>query len=123
MKNREEIKVWQCALKSKMESEELIPFKKLHEFKKENDYLKKCYETEAFDNMIQNVKRECPIYFNEIRPNVKIYQCQLGHFLCEECFSKIEERAKICPSCKVDVASSPIRCRALEKVIDEEANE
>ena len=73
MKNREEIKVWRCALKSKTESEELMPFKKLHEFKKENDYFKKCYETEAFDNVIQNVKRECPICFNEIRPNVKIY--------------------------------------------------
>ena len=122
-KNREEIKAWQSLLKSKMESEDFIPYKKLEELKEENDYFQKCYETESFENVIQTLKRECPICFNDIRPNVKIYQCQSGHILCDECFSKIKEKSKICPTCKVNIASSPIRCRALEKVIDEEANE
>ena len=117
--NREEVKAWKCLLKRKIESEDFKTYKKL---KEENKYLEKCYETEAFDNVLQPVKRECPLCFNEIRPHEKIYQCQSGHILCEECFSKIKERTKICPSCKVDIASSPIRCRALEKVIEEEAN-
>ena len=118
-KNCEEVKAWKCLLKRKIESEDFKTYKKL---KEENKYLEKCYETEAFDNVLQPVKRECPLCFNEIRPHEKIYQCQSGHILCEECFSKIKERTKICPSCKVDIASSPIRCRALEKVIEEEAN-
>ena len=118
-KNREEVKAWKCLLKRKIESEDFKTYKKL---KEENKYLEKCYETEAFDNVLQPVKRECPFCFNEIRPHDKIYQCQSGHILCEECFSKIKERTKICPSCKVDMTSSPIRCRALEKVIEEEAN-
>ena len=117
--NREEVKAWKCLLKRKIESEDFKTYKKL---KEEYKYLEKCYETEAFDNVLQPVKRECPFCFNEIRPHEKIYQCQSGHILCEECFSKIKERTKICPSCKVDIASSPIRCRALEKVIEEEAN-
>ena len=118
-KNREEIKAWQCLLKRKIESEEFKTYKKL---KVENMHFERCYETEEFDNVLQPVKRECPICFNEIRPNEKIYQCQSGHILCEECFSKIKKRSKTCPSCKIDIASSPIRCRALEKVIEEEAN-
>ena len=117
-KNREEVKAWQSLLKRKIESEDFKTYKKL---KLEN--FERCYETEEFDNVLQPVKRECPICFNEIKPNEKIYQCQSGHILCEECFSKIKKRSKICPSCKIDIVSSPIRCRALEKVIEEEANE
>ena len=118
-KNCEEINAWQCLLKRKIESEDFKNYKKL---KVENEYFERCYETEEFDNVLQPVKRECPICFNEITPNEKIYQCQLGHILCEECFSKIKKRSKICPSCRIDIASSPIRCRALENVIVEEAN-
>ena len=119
-KNHEEVKTWQCLLKRKIESEDFKTYKKL---KEENKYFERCYETEEFDNVLQPIKRECPICFNEIRTNEKIYQCQSGHILCEKCFSKIKEKSKICPSCKIDIVSSPIRCRALEKVIEEEANE
>ena len=42
-KNCEEIKAWQSLLKSKMESEDFIPYKKLEELKEENDYFQKCY--------------------------------------------------------------------------------
>ena len=118
-KNCEEINASQCLLKRKIESEDFKNYKKLNV---ENEYFERCYETEEFDNVLQPVKRECPICFNEITPNEKIYQCQLGHILCEECFSKIKKRSKICPSCRIDIASSPIRCRALENVIVEEAN-
>ena len=119
-KNREEVKAWQCLLKRKIESEDFKTYKKL---KEENKYFERCYETEEFDNVLQPVKTECPICFNEIKPNEKIFQCQWGHILCEECFSKIKTRSKICPSCKIDIVSSPIRCRALEKVIEEQAKE
>ena len=118
-KNCEKINASQCLLKRKIEREVFKNYKKL---KVENEYFERCYEKEEFDNVIQPVKRECPICFNEIRPNEKIYQCQLGHILCEECFSKTKKRSKICPSCRIDIASSPIRCRALENVIVEEAN-
>ena len=51
-KNREELKAWRCGLKRKMESEDFIPNKKLQELKEEIDNLEKCYDTEAFDNVI-----------------------------------------------------------------------
>ena len=119
-KYREEVKAWQCLLKRKIESEEFKTYKKL---KEENKYFERCYETEEFDNVLQPVKTKCPICFNEIKPNEKIYQCQRGHILCEKCFSKIKTRSKICPSCKIDIVSSPIRCTALEKVIEDQAKE
>ena len=119
-KNREEIKGWQNLLKRKIESEDFKTYKKL---KDENKYFEKCYEREEFDNVLQPVKRECPICFNEVSPNEKIYQCQSGHIVCEECFSTIKKRSKICPTCKIDIVNSPIRCRVLENVIKEEANE
>ena len=65
-KNREEVKAWQCLLKRKIESEDFKTYKKL---KEENKYFERCYETEEFDNVLQPVKRECPVCFNEITPN------------------------------------------------------
>ena len=118
-KNYEKVKTLECTLKSKKENEDLKSYEKL---KKDIEYFEKCIETETFDNVIQLAKRECPICFNEMRPNEKIYQCQVGHIVCEECFGRIKEKDKICPFCKIDIVSNPIRCRALEDVIDEEAN-
>ena len=86
-KNREEEKTWQCLLKRKIESEDFKTYKKL---KEETKHFERCYETEEFDNVLKAVKRECPICFNEIRLNEKIYQCQSIHILFEECFSKIK---------------------------------
>ena len=117
-RNREQIETWQCALNRTRETEGFKSYEKLQEDIK---YLEKCIHTETFDDVIQLAKRECPICFNEMKPSKKIYQCQTGHILCEECFGKVKERTKICPSCKVNIASSPIRCRTLEEVIEDEA--
>ena len=102
-----------------MESEEFKSYKKL---KQEYNYLERCYEMEAFDKVIEPVKRECPICFNKMTPKKKIYQCQSGHVFCENCFGKIRESTKVCPFCRVDIANNFIRCRALEEVIEEERN-
>ena len=118
-KNCEKIKVWQCTLKNKMENEDLSTYGKL---KEDIEYFERCIKTENFDDVVQLAKRECPICFNEMRPNKKIYQCQSGHIFCEECFGRIKEGTKICSFCRVDITSNPIRCRALEEVIEEEAN-
>ena len=118
-KNYEKVKTWECTLKSKKENVDLKSYEKL---KEDIEYFERCIEKETFDNVIQLAKRECPICFNEMIPNKKIYQCQLGHILCEECFGRIKEKDKFCPFCKIDIVSNPIRCRALEDVIDEEAN-
>ena len=118
-KNSEKVRTWEYTLKNKKENEELKSYEKL---KEDIEYFERCIETETFDNVIQLAKRECPICFNEMKPNKKIYQCQSGHILCEDCFGRIKKKDKICPFCKIDIVSNPIRCRALEDVIDEEAN-
>ena len=79
-KNLEEINTSRISLKRKMESEEFKSYKKL---KQEYNYLERCYEMEAFDKVIEPVKRECPICFNKMTPKKKIYQCQSGHMFCE----------------------------------------
>ena len=117
--NLEEMRKSRISLKIKMESEEFKSYKKL---KQEYDYFERCYKAEAFDKVIQPAKRECPICFNEMTPKKKIYQCQSGHFFCEDCFDKIRESTKKCPFCRIDITNNSIRCRALEEVIEEEAN-
>ena len=118
-KNSEKVRTWEYTLKNKKENEELKSYEKL---KEDIEYFERCIEMETFDSVIQLEKRECPICFNEMKPNKKIYQCQSGHILCEDCFGRIKKKDKICPFCKIDIVSNPIRCRALEDVIDEEAN-
>ena len=118
-KNCEKMKTWQCALKSKIENEDFKSYEKL---KEDIEYFDRCMETEKFDDVVQLAKRECPVCFIEMRANKKIYQCQSGHICCEECFCRIKEGTKICPFCTVDIISNPIRCSALEEVIEEEAN-
>ena len=82
--------------------------------------MERCYEAEAFDKVIQHVKRECPMRFNEMTPKKKVYQCPSGHVFCENCFGKIRESTKMYPFCRVDIANNFIRCRVLEEVIEED---
>ena len=117
--NCEKIKTWQFTVEYKKESADLKSHEKL---KEDIEYFERCIETERFDDVIQLAKRECPICFNGMRLDKKIYQCQLGHIFCEECFGRIKEKTKICSFCRVDIVSNPIYCRALEEVIEEEAN-
>ena len=116
---RDKVTLEKYLLKRKIDSDEFKSYKKL---KQEYEFFERCYEEEAFHKVIQPTKRECPICITEMTPEKKIYQCQSGHFFCEECFGKIRETTKSCPVCRVDVASNSIRCRALEDVIKEEAN-
>ena len=118
-KYREVVTTQRCLLKRKIDSHEFKSYKKL---KEEKEYFDRCFETEQYDNVIQPTKRECPICFNEMTPKKKIYQCQSGHFFCEECFGKIRKTIKTCPVCRVDITRNSIRCRALEDVIEKEAN-
>lgn len=44
----------------------------------------------------------------------KIFQCALGHHLCEECLQKVRASGNNCPSCKAAFPAEPIRNLALE---------
>ena len=83
----------------------------------------KCLREGQYDEILKNIgelSRECPICFSEMPPLIKIFQCSEGHLICENCFKKISESTQICPFCRRDVVSSPIRNRALEELIENE---
>lgn len=89
--------------------------------KRECEFYKKCLEEGRYDEIIKELNKECPICFEEMLPFTKIFQCSQGHLLCENCYKKVIESTKTCPFCKRDVASNPIRNRALEEAIENEA--
>ena len=113
----EKIENLKSELKIKIEGEEYRSYEKL---KQDVVYFEHCVKTENYDDVINLDKRECPICFNEMKSSQKIYQCQNGHILCEECFNRIIEGTKLCPFCKIDIATNPIRNRALEEIIETE---
>ena len=89
--------------------------------KRECEFYKKCLEEGKYDEIIKELNKECPICFEEMQPPTQIFQCSQGHLLCENCFKKVGESTKTCPFCKRDIASNPIRNRALEEAIENEA--
>lgn len=89
--------------------------------KEESEFYNKCVQDEKCNKIVNDLNKECPICFEEMQPPIKIFQCSEGHILCENCFKKIIESTKTCPFCGRDVASSAIRNRALEEVIDNQA--
>ena len=113
----EKIENLKSELKIKIEGEEYRSYEKL---KQDVVYFEHCVKTENYDDVINLDKRECPICFNEMKSSQKIYQCQNGHILCEECFNRIIEGTKLCPFCKIDIATNPIRNRAMEEIIETE---
>ena len=113
----EKIENLKSELKIKIEGEEYRSYEKL---KQDVVYFEHCVKTENYDDVINLDKRECPICFNEMKSSQKIYQCQKGHIVCEECFNRIIEGTKLCPFCKIDIATNPIRNRALEEIIETE---
>ena len=114
---KEKIENLKSEVKIKIEGEEYRSYEKL---KQDVVYFEHCVKTENYDDVINLDKRECPICFNEMKSSQKIYQCQNGHILCEECFNRIIEGTKLCPFCKIDIATNPIRNRALEEIIETE---
>ena len=113
----ENIENLKSELKTKIKSEEYQSYEKL---KQDVIYFEHCIETENYDDVINLDKKKCPICFNEIKSSQKIYQCQKGHIVCEECFNRIIGETKLCPFCKIDIATNPIRNRALEEIIEME---
>ena len=113
----EKIENLKSELKIKIEGEEYRSYEKL---KQDVVYFEHCVKTENYDDVINLDKRECPICFNEMKSSQKIYQCQKGHIVCEECFNRIIEGTKLCPFCKIDIATNPIRNRALKEIIETE---
>ena len=113
----EKIENLKSELKIKIEGEEYRSYEKL---KQDVVYFEHCVKTENYDDVINLDKRECPICFNEMKSSQKIYQCQKGHIVCEECFNRIIEGTKLCPFCKIDIATNPIRNRAMEEIIETE---
>ena len=94
--------------------------KSFEQLKVEREELNRCLKEGNYEEMMKELNRECPICFGEMIPPLKIYQCVEGHLLCENCFSIIRDSTKVCPFCKTDVATHPIRNRALEGIIESE---
>ena len=88
---------------------------------REYEFYNKCFQEEKYDEIIKELDRECPICFEDMLTPTKIFQCSQGHLLCQTCFEKVNVTTKICPFCKRDVVTLPIRNRALEEAIENEA--
>ena len=89
--------------------------------KREYEFYNKCFQEGKYGKIIKELNKECPICFEEMLTPIKIFQCSQGHLLCENCFKKVSDSAKVCPFCKRDVVTTPIRNRALEEAIENEA--
>ena len=89
--------------------------------KREYEFYNKCFQEGKYNEIIKELDRECPICFEEMLTPTKIFQCSQGHLLCETCFEKVSATSKQCPFCKRDVVTTPIRNRALEEAIENEA--
>ena len=89
--------------------------------KLEYEFYNKCFQEGKYDEIIKELNKECPICFEEMLTPMKIFQCSQGHLLCENCFQKVSDSTKVCPFCKRDVVTTPIRNRALEEAIENEA--
>lgn len=59
---------------------------------------------------------ECSICYEEMKPSVKIFQCQNGHEMCESC--KNHPTMKLCPFCRQDLCgpNAMIRNITMEKL-------
>ena len=88
--------------------------------KRECEFYDKVFHEGKYDEIIKELNKECPICCEEMLAPLKIFQCSQGHLLCENCFKKITVSTKVCPFCKRDVVSIPIRNRALEDAIENE---
>ena len=84
-------------------------------------FYKKCLEKGRSDEIMKELKKECSSCFEEMQPPIKIFQCSQEHLHYENCFKEVNESRKTCPFCKRDLASNPIRNRALEEAIENEA--
>ena len=89
--------------------------------KRKYKFYEKCFQEGKYNEIIKYLNKECPICFEEMLTPIKIFQCSQGHLLCEICFKKVSESTKVCPFCKRDVVTTPIRNRALEEAIENEA--
>ena len=54
---------------------------------------------------------ECPVCCENFRQNSKIFQCDVGHFVCESCNQKV----KVCPKCRR--AMNGKRCHDFEQLL------
>ena len=89
--------------------------------KREYELYNKCFQEGKYEELIKELNKECPICFEEMLTPMKIFQCSQGHLLCENCFKKVSDSTKLCPFCQRDVVTTPIRNRALEEAIENEA--
>ena len=91
--------------------------------KREYEFCNKCFQEGNYEKIIKDFNKECPICFEDMLTPIKIFQCSQGHLLCENCFKKVCESTRVCPFCKRDVVTTPIRNRALEEAIENEVRE
>ena len=92
------------------------------EYQSHYEFLREGQNNEILEK-IRELSRDCPVCFSEMLLPIKMFQCSEGHLICENCVKKIIESTQICPFCREDVVSSPIRNRALEEVMENESRQ
>lgn len=58
---------------------------------------------------------DCPICSKALIG--RIFQCQLGHHICESCLNRIRGESQQCPSCRTRFPATPVRNLAMEQII------
>jgi len=56
---------------------------------------------------------ECKICY--VAPEGRVHQCTNGHYFCEACMAQVET----CPTCRVALPATPIRCLVVEQILAE----
>ena len=84
--------------------------------KQEFEYFNKCFDEGKYDNITKQLKKDCPICLEGMKPHLKIFQCAEGHLLCERCYEKVRETTEVCPCCRKNLVSYPMRNKALEEL-------
>ena len=79
--------------------------------KEENGMMERMIDMLKIEKMEKHFR--CPVCLT--LPICDIYQCKYGHLLCSDCYSNLTQPIS-CPSCRVSMVNTPIRCRAAEHV-------
>ena len=60
---------------------------------------------------------DCPVCLEMMAPPKKIFECERGHLICENCMNRPEIRT--CPTCRGPLRQRNGRNFAMERVIDD----
>ena len=59
-------------------------------------------------------RSECPSCMEILRQPMRLMQCGQGHIVCDQCYTRLEGRENLCPTCRGDITGRPTE---LERVL------